>query len=270
MKRVAYLSGAMRGKPYYNFPAFDDAQKTLELANYVVISPAQMDREHGFDAMKCPADTDWNAIPEGFDFQACVARDINAIWQCDVIYMLEGWEMSTGAKAELAIAKWLGKEVVYDDESGDSFVEPVVEDKTAKLTNPKDAIGARKAKFSTIPAGVMFDVGLAMLEGAVKYGRHNYRGVGVRSSVYYDAAMGHTADWWEGQDVDPDSGLHHITKAIASLVVLRDAILQDKLTDDRPPCSKVFKRDFNAEAARLIDMHNDKNPKHWTIADKEF
>lgn len=135
--------------------------------------------------------------------------------------------------------------------------------------NPKDAIGSKKAKFSPIPAGVIFDVGNAMLEGACKYGRHNYRGVGARASTYYDASMGHIADWWEGEDIDPDSGLSHITKAIASLVVLRDVMLQDMLVDDRPPRSKVFKRDFSDEAARIIEEHKDKNPKHWTIADSE-
>jgi Domain of unknown function (DUF5664) len=138
---------------------------------------------------------------------------------------------------------------------------------STKDTNPKDAIGALKAKLSVIPAGVLFDVGLGLLEGACKYGRHNYRGVGVRASVYYDASMGHLMDWWEGEDTDPDSGLSHVTKAIASLVVLRDAMMQDKLTDDRPPRSKVVKRDFNDRAREIIERHADKTPHHWTIAD---
>lgn len=136
-----------------------------------------------------------------------------------------------------------------------------------KPSNPKDAIGVKKAKFSVIPAGVLFDVGLAMLEGACKYGRHNYRGAGVRASVYYDAAMGHLADWWEGQNLDPDSNLSHVTKAIASLVVLRDAMFQGMLTDDRPPRSKVSKIDFNGTAAEIIDRHADKAPKHYTLQD---
>lgn len=145
----------------------------------------------------------------------------------------------------------------------------MVDKKKVMQNNPKDAIGSKKAKFSTIPAGVLFDVGNAMLEGACKYGRHNFRGVGARASTYYDASMGHIADWWEGEDIDPDSGLSHITKAIASLVLLRDVMLQGKLYDDRPPRSKVFKRDFSNEAARIIEEHSDKNPKHWTIEDSE-
>lgn len=144
---------------------------------------------------------------------------------------------------------------------------PAPEPTITKPTNPKDAIGVRKVPMSAVPAGVLMDLALALLEGAAKYGRHNYRAMGVRSSVYYDAAVGHLMDWWEGEDVDPDSGLSHVTKAIASLVVLRDAMLQNKLTDDRPPRSLVFKRDFNDTAASIIDRHADKNPKHYTITD---
>ena len=92
-----------------------------------------------------------------------------------------------------------------------------------KDTNPKDAIGISKAPLSTVSAAVLMEVGVAMLEGASKYGRHNYRAAGVRASVYYDALMRHAMAWWEGEDLDPDSGMSHITKAITTLVVLRDA-----------------------------------------------
>jgi hypothetical protein len=63
--------------------------------------------------------------------------------------------------------------------------------------------------------------------------------------------------------------MSHVTKAIASLVVLRDAMMQDKLVDDRPPRSKVFKSDFSKMTAEIIDRHADKNPKHYTIKDDE-
>ncbi len=105
-----------------------------------------------------------------------------------------------------------------------------------KQTNPKDSVGVRKwRQFTCIPFTALWEVGVAMLEGARKYGRHNYRVSGVRASVYIDAAMGHITQWWEGEDIDPDSGLCHITKAIASLVVLRDAMMNEKFVDDRPP-----------------------------------
>ena len=136
-----------------------------------------------------------------------------------------------------------------------------------KPTNPKDAIGIRKAGMSVVPANVIAEIGVGIMEGAAKYGRHNYRAIGVRGSVYYDATIRHLFSWWEGEDTDPDSGLSHITKAICSLVVLRDTMMQGKFTDDRPPVSVPFYADLNAKAAALLDRHADKSPKHYTIGD---
>jgi len=104
-----------------------------------------------------------------------------------------------------------------------------------KDTNPKDAIGATKPPIHTIPVPVLFEIGNALLEGAVKYGGNNWRAAGVRYSIYYDAAMRHLMSWWAGEDTDPDSGVSHITKAISGLVVLRDAMLNNMAQDDRPP-----------------------------------
>lgn len=106
---------------------------------------------------------------------------------------------------------------------------------STKDTNPKDAIGVKKVPSSTRSAAVDAEVGVGMLEGAMKYGRHNYRVSGVRASVYFDATKRHLDSWWEGEDIDPDSGLSHITKAICSLYVLRDAMINEKMVDDRPP-----------------------------------
>ena len=123
-----------------------------------------------------------------------------------------------------------------------------------KDTNPKDAIGASKAPFSTVSAAVVSEIGLAMLEGALKYGRHNYRVFGVRSSVYYDAAKRHLESYWEGEDIDPDSKLLHLSKAMASLAVLLDATLSGMVNDDRPPRTlpKGWLRRRNAIAAKMI------------------
>lgn len=106
---------------------------------------------------------------------------------------------------------------------------------SCKDTNPKDAIGITKTPWSTLSAQVLGEVGVAMLEGALKYGRHNYRVAGVRASIYYDAMFRHMGSWWEGEDIDPESGLSHVTKAIAGLMVLRDSMLQGNWVDDRPP-----------------------------------
>jgi hypothetical protein len=126
-----------------------------------------------------------------------------------------------------------------------------------KDSNPKDAIGITKAPTSTLSPQVMGEVGVAMMEGALKYGRHNFRSVGVRASVYYDAVFRHLGAWFEGQDIDPASGLNHVTKAIAGLMVLRDSMLQNNWVDDRPPkaANQNWIEDLNAKVAELLKKY---------------
>lgn len=123
---------------------------------------------------------------------------------------------------------------------------------STKETNPKDAVGSSKPPLSTIPCPVLFEVGAAMQEGACKYRRHNYRIAGVRASIYYDATMRHLMRWWEGEDIDPDSGISHVVKAVAGLIVLRDAQIQGMLTDDRPP--STFSPWFSAVEQQVKDV----------------
>lgn len=128
---------------------------------------------------------------------------------------------------------------------------------STKDTNPKDAVGTRKVPASTVSQAVSAEVGLAMLEGARKYGRHNYRVAGVRASIYVDAVFRHMMAFWDfHQDVDPDSGLSHITKAIASLYVLRDSMLKQNWVDDRPPALPTeLLAQFNEKAAEIIEQY---------------
>jgi hypothetical protein len=134
-----------------------------------------------------------------------------------------------------------------------------------KETNPKDGIGFDKAPmFSYIPRGVIAELGLAMLEGGHKYGRHNYRPAGVRVSIYLDAADRHMSAFWEGEDNDPDSKatLSHITKAIASLTVLRDSMIQSNFIDDRPPRSNVNWKELHAETKKLNEQYPNPLPPY--------
>lgn len=125
-----------------------------------------------------------------------------------------------------------------------------------KDSNPKDAVGVRKVPFSVIPWPVVAEAGLGMLEGGRKYGRHNYREVGVRASVYFDGLFRHITAWWEGEDIDADSGLHHVSKAISDLMVLRDSMLSENWVDDRPPKVKNgWIQEFNKRASEIIDKY---------------
>lgn len=127
----------------------------------------------------------------------------------------------------------------------------------AKQTNPKDIIGIKKVPPSTLSIPVMLEMSLGMFEGARKYGRHNYRAMGVSATVYYDATMRHLMDWFEGEDIDPDSGLNHVTKAMTALLVLRDSMMKGNWTDDRPLRNPFIMADFNKKAAMIIEKFPD-------------
>jgi hypothetical protein len=125
-----------------------------------------------------------------------------------------------------------------------------------KDTNPKDAVGIKKVPFSVLSSPVLAEMALGMLEGARKYGRHNYREDGARASTYYDAFNRHVKSWWEGEDIDPDSGIHHLSKAADCLMVVRDAQIMGKDIDDRPPKAPAeWLRELNKVAAKIIERY---------------
>ncbi len=88
--------------------------------------------------------------------------------------------------------------------------------------------------FHVLPWQVVFEMALGMMEGGIKYGRHNYRAIGVRASVYYDATMRHLQDYYAGKPVDHESGLSHLSKALSSSQVLLDSMVMGNWIDDRP------------------------------------
>ena len=137
-----------------------------------------------------------------------------------------------------------------------------------KSTNPKDTVGATKVPMSRVPVAPLMEVAVALHEGHVKgYRGHNWRIAGVRGSIYYDASMRHLMAWYEGQDLDPDSGINHISKAVAGLMVLRDAMIHDNWTDDRPPKTP---EGFLAHIQKLMDEVNRRypNPKEGPYTEK--
>lgn len=143
-----------------------------------------------------------------------------------------------------------------------------------KPSNPKDAIGSRKASFSLVPWTLIWACAHALLEGALKYGRFNWRICGVRASIYLDALKRHIAKWENGQEYDLKTRVHHIDSAIGCLAILRDAMVYGKLEDDRPPCPDpdLMARLIDADedlGVHLRQEFKDHHPHQFTIADTQ-
>jgi len=101
--------------------------------------------------------------------------------------------------------------------------------------NPKDAIGSRKPPLHLIPPAAEIAESVVMALGAAKYEPFNWRSANVRASIYISAARRHLAQWFDGQDDDPESGVSHLAHARACLGILLDAIATGHVVDDRPP-----------------------------------
>jgi hypothetical protein len=152
---------------------------------------------------------------------------------------------------------------------------PILMTEQTKDTNPKTAAATYKPSASVVSQLVIMEMNMAMAEGAEKYGRHNYREHGVRHSTYYDATRRHIDSWWEGQDIDPASRLHHITKAITSLTVLRDAMLLGLDIDDRPPGLSpeefdAFIANLEAKGKGIKETYGHIQPKHVTRTNADY
>lgn len=140
---------------------------------------------------------------------------------------------------------------------------------TTKPTNPKDAIGSNKLPLHLWPTTATAVGCVGMLNGALKYGRSNFRAVGIRASIYYDAARRHIDAWFEGEECDPDDGVPHLAAALSCLAIIVDAQAAGKFTDDRMVRGgyRGVMDEMTKHVARLKALHAGRDPKHWTIED---
>lgn len=112
--------------------------------------------------------------------------------------------------------------------------------------NPKDAFGDKKAPLHLFPDTALIEASIVMRDGAEKYGAYNWRENAVQAHVYVSAVRRHLAQWWNGEDNDPESksNVNHLASALAGLAIMLDAINVGNLIDDRPhraDISKVLK-----------------------------
>lgn len=141
-----------------------------------------------------------------------------------------------------------------------------------KDTNPKDAIGSTKLDMGLVPDTAVASMALAFTEGALKYGRYNWRVAGVRSSIYHAAARRHMAKWWNGENCDPTTGVPHLASIMACCAILLDAASMGKLADDRPPSNLgvPVAIDYSALTVEaLMRTFQEHHPHQYTIADDD-
>ena len=96
-KAKVYISGAIA---HYDLEerrqAFDRAERYLVLKGYEPVNPFK------------------NGLPDEAHWREHMRADIGLLLDCDYIYMLQGWELSKGAKLELDVASSCGIKVLFE------------------------------------------------------------------------------------------------------------------------------------------------------------
>lgn len=106
--QVIYIAGPMTGITEFNFDAFDEKAHHFKERGYTVINPADLSRKQA------------EAI--GIELEELTERELaqNDLKHITAfathMYMLNGWQYSKGAKAEHAVAEWLGMTILYQSE----------------------------------------------------------------------------------------------------------------------------------------------------------
>jgi len=99
-----YVAGPMTGYPGFNYAAFDAARDLLAAEGWNVISPKDLDQHNvGIDFGQMEGTEDLRHLSTTF-----ARQDIESLLIVDAVFLLDGWEESTGANNEAMIATMLG------------------------------------------------------------------------------------------------------------------------------------------------------------------
>lgn len=101
--------------------------------------------------------------------------------------------------------------------------------------DPKGIAGKLKPQLQLVPPVILKEMAGALAIGAEKYGPWNWRDNKVEIMTYLGAMRRHIDAVLEGEDLDPESGFHHLGHVAAGCAIVLDAKEQGTLVDNRPP-----------------------------------
>lgn len=98
IKKTIVLSGGITGVPNYRYH-FSEAEKLLAKdpdVEWVVLNPCILPRE-------------------GFTYEQYIIMTMAMVEASSTVFCLDGWEKSSGARGEHALAVQLGKDIIYQE-----------------------------------------------------------------------------------------------------------------------------------------------------------
>lgn len=90
-----------------------------------------------------------------------------------------------------------------------------------------------KPRMDLVPVYPIQQLGQVLTYGANKYSERNWE-AGMDWGRPYAAAQRHLMSWWSGEDLDPESGISHLSHALCNIAFLLEFVDKQKGTDSRP------------------------------------
>ena len=92
---------------------------------------------------------------------------------------------------------------------------------------------AGKPRPDLVPATALHEIWRVLEYGSRKYDDDNWR---KTSSIrrYFSASLRHLWAWFSGEDLDPESGLHHLAHAGTCVLFMLALAIDHPDCDDRP------------------------------------
>jgi hypothetical protein len=113
----------------------------------------------------------------------------------------------------------------------------MVESKQTK-DEPALRYDADKPRYDLLPADALEELVNVFTVGAKKYADRNWE-KGMSWSRCFGSLMRHSWKWWRGEEIDAETGCHHMAMAAWNAMVLCAYSLRKVGTDDRPRPSTV-------------------------------
>lgn len=82
-----------------------------------------------------------------------------------------------------------------------------------------ERFNGKKNKLDLIPPKPIEDIGWVLTHGSKKYSDHNWR-KGFNWTDVMASCKRHISSWEQGEDLDPESKLHHLAHAACNLLFL--------------------------------------------------
>lgn len=101
--------------------------------------------------------------------------------------------------------------------------------------------GTKAERFDLVPVYPLTLLARLYGAGAKKYAAHNWR-MGYEWSKSYAAAQRHLTAFWDGEDIDPETGVPHVINVAFHMFALAQYLKDHPELDDR------YKPDTNGES----------------------